>query len=91
MNGRFRLRKAAGLNWLLDMDQEIGKYKKPLIFNDTGAEIFELMEQGKNNLQIAEILMDRYNSKPDDVLKDIIGFELQLKDFGYKPGIEEAS
>ena len=85
MNKRFRLRKVAGLYWLIDTEQEIGVYKEPLTMNDTGAEIFELMEQGMNNLQIAEILVGRYSSKPEDVLSDIVGFEMHLKDFGYKP------
>ena len=72
------------------MEQKIGDYKRPLPMNETGAEIFELMEQGKTNLQIAEILVGRYNSKPEDVLRDIVGFEMHLKSFGYVPGIQEA-
>ena len=90
MNKKFQLRYAAGIYWLIDMEQKIGDYKKPLPMNETGAEIFELMEQGKTNLQIAEILVGRYNSKPEDVLKDIVGFEMHLKSFGYTPGIQEA-
>ena len=38
------------------------------------------MQEGKSNLQIAEILVGRYSSKPEDVLSDIVGFELQLKE-----------
>ena len=83
MSERFQLRHAAGLYWLLDMEQEIGKYKNPLRMNETGAEIFKLMQEGKTNLQIAEILVGRYSSKPEDVLSDIVGFEMQLRDFGY--------
>ncbi|MBR4341763.1 MAG: PqqD family protein [Lachnospiraceae bacterium] len=90
MSARFQLRKAVGLYWLIDMEQDIGQYKKPLPMNETGAEIYKLMEKGKTNLQIAEILVDRYNSKPEDVLSDIVGFEMQLKEFGYKPITEEA-
>ena len=85
MNKKFQLRHAAGIYWLLDMEQEIGNYKKPLSMNEVGAEIFELMQEGKDNLHIAEILGDRYSSKPEDVLSDILGFELQLKEFGYVP------
>ena len=88
MNNRFQLRHAAGIYWLLDMEQEIGNYKQPLSMNEVGAEIFELMQEGKSNQQIAEILGDRYSSKPEDVLGDIVGFELQLKEFGYVPDRE---
>ena len=56
MNTRFQLRHAAGLYWLLDMEQDAGSYKKPLAMNEMGAEIFKLMQDGKTNLQIAEIL-----------------------------------
>lgn len=90
MNTRFQLRHAAGLYWLLDMEQDAGSYKKPLAMNEMGAEIFKLMQEGKTNLQIAEILMGRYSSKPEDVLSDIVGFELQLKSFGYTPDFKEA-
>ena len=85
MSARFQLRHAAGIYWLLDMEQEIGTYKKPLPMNEAGAEIFKLMQEGKNSLQIAEILVGRYSSKPEDVLSDILGFEIQLRDFGYVP------
>lgn len=85
MEMRFQLRHAAGIYWLLDMEQETGHYKAPLAMNEMGAEIFSLMQEGKSNLQIAEILVGRYSSKPEDVLSDIVGFELQLRDFGYLP------
>lgn len=87
---KFQLRHAAGLYWLLDMEQDEKSYKNPLPMNEMGAEIFKLMQEGKNNLQIAEILVGRYSSKPEDVLRDIVGFEMQLKKFGFKPEIEEA-
>lgn len=90
MGSRFQLRHAAGIYWLIDMEQTIGRYKKPLQMNDTGAEIFEMMQEGKDNIQIAEILVGRYNSKPENVLGDIVGFEMRLKEFGYIPKFKEA-
>ncbi|MCR5727711.1 MAG: PqqD family protein [Lachnospiraceae bacterium] len=85
MSKRFQLRHAAGVYWLLDMEQEIGEYKKPLIMNETGAEIFKLLEEGKNEDEITKILADRYSSKPDDVQRDIAGFEMHLREFGFTP------
>ena len=90
MGSRFQLRHAAGEYWLIDMEQAIGQYKNPLRMNKTGAEIYELLEQGKNNQQIAGILAGRYSSKPEDVLDDIMGFEMHLREFGYIPEIKEA-
>ncbi len=85
MSKRFQLRHAAGVYWLLDMEQEIGEYKEPLIMNETGAEIFKLLRDGKNEDEITKILADRYSSKPEDVQRDIAGFEMHLREFGFKP------
>ncbi len=84
MNKRFTLRSAAGVYWLIDLEQEPPGYKKPLTMSKTGMEIIEQMEEGRSNEEIAEVLGNRYNSKPEDILKDIVGFEMQLRDFGYK-------
>ena len=85
MSDRFQLRHAAGIYWLLDMEQEIGEYKEPLMMNETGAEIYRLLNEGKTENQIIEILAGRYSSKPEDIRKDITGFEMHLKNFGFVP------
>lgn len=83
MDKRFVLRHAAGTYWLIDLEQDPAAYKEPMSFIKTGAEVIELLEEGKKTMEIAAIISDRYNSKPEDVLEDIVSFEMQLKDFGY--------
>ena len=90
MNSRFKVEKSAGLYWLRDTEQEPGKHKKPLPMDSIGMEIFMLLEQGKDIRRISEFIAGRYCSKPEDVLKDIVGFEKRLQNYGYKPGNKEA-
>lgn len=87
MGSRFKLTRSAGLYWLQDMDQEAGKTKKPFKMDRLGMEVFRLLEQGKDVRRISEFIAGRYCSKPEDVLKDILGFEKRLHDCGYYPGI----
>ena len=86
MDKRFILRHAAGTNWLIDLKQDSPEYKKPMSFNETGALVLQLLEEGKSSKQIAGIISSRYSSKPGDALEDILSFELQLRQFGYTIG-----
>ena len=51
---KYQLRKAAGIYWLMDMEQEGIPYRKPIPVNDTGADIWTLHEAGKSKDEIAE-------------------------------------
>ena len=84
MDKRFVLRHAAGIYWLIDLKQDLTEYKEPMSFNETGATVLRLLEEGKSAKQIAGIISDRYGSKPDEALEDILSFELQLMEYGYK-------
>ena len=86
MDKRFILRHAAGSYWLIDLKQDSPEYKKPMSFNETGALVFQLLEEGKGSKVIAGIVSSRYSSKPEDALEDILSFELQLQQFGYTVG-----
>ncbi|MBO4782596.1 MAG: PqqD family protein [Lachnospiraceae bacterium] len=84
MDKRFVLRHAAGTYWLIDLKQDPTGYKDPMSFNETGATVLGLLEEGKSAKQIAGTIADRYGSKPDEALEDILSFELQLMEYGYK-------
>ncbi|MBR4776537.1 MAG: PqqD family protein [Lachnospiraceae bacterium] len=84
MDKRFVLRHAAGTYWLIDLKQDPAEYKEPMSFNETGATVLRLLEEGKSAKQIAGTITDRYGSKPDEALEDILSFELQLMEYGYK-------
>ena len=84
MDKRFVLRHAAGTNWLIDLKQDLTEYKEPMSINETGATVLRLLEEGKSAKQIAGIISDRYGSKLDETLEDVLSFELQLMEYGYK-------
>ena len=43
---RYQIRHAAGIYWLLDMEQQGYPYEKPLPLNEMGAQIWEMMQKG---------------------------------------------
>lgn len=79
---RYQMRYAAGLYWLLDMEQSGVPYRKPLATNEVGARIWELSEQGEDEEQIAEKLSIEYQVSKEEIREDIAQFRLQLKQFG---------
>ena len=84
MDKRFIIRHAAGIYWLIDLKQDLTEYKEPMSINETGATVLRLLEEGKSAKLIAGIISDRYGSKLDETLVDVLSFELQLMEYGYK-------
>lgn len=84
MDKRFVIRHAAGMYWLIDLKQNPAEYKEPMSFSEAGATVLRLLKEGKSAKQIAGIIHDRYGSKPEEALEDILSFELQLMEYGYK-------
>lgn len=81
---RYMLRQAAGLYWLLDMEQDGLSYQSPLPLNETGAFIFQMMGQGMEKEQIADAVSREYQVEKETAMQDIMQFENQLQ----KQGIE---
>ena len=44
---RYQIRQAAGMYWLLDMEQSGIPYRQPVLLNETGAAFWKLLVQGK--------------------------------------------
>ena len=80
--GRYQLRHAAGVYWLLDMKQSSLRFEKPLAINEIGAEIWKLMEAGNAKEEIVQILSAEYKVNPQEVMADIDNFEKELMQFG---------
>lgn len=80
---RYKLRYAAGLYWLLDMEQEGVPYKRPLAMNSVGAYIWQLLMKGDKQEDIAEKLSEEYQVDRETVLKDISCFLKQLEQYGF--------
>ncbi len=76
---KYQLRKAAGMYWLLDMEQDGVPYKSPIPMNEAGAFIWKRMEQGMDQETIAEAVSKEYGVDPETALQDVIQFREQIR------------
>lgn len=79
MRTAYQLRKAAGTYWLLDMGQTGPAYTKPVPLNESGAEIWKMLEEGKSPEQMAEVFAEDYEITYEEALLDIRQFIRQLE------------
>lgn len=76
---RYQLRQAAGIYWLLDMEQSGIPYVKPVPMNEMGADIWKLYVQGFAAEEIAERLSSAYDVSAGSVKEDVSAFLEELK------------
>lgn len=79
---RYQLRYAAGIYWLLDMEQPGVPYKQPLTMNCVGADIWHMLIQGKDKEQIIEQLSIEYQADSCLIRQDTEVFLEQLRQYG---------
>jgi len=79
---RYQLRYAAGIYWLLDMEQTGEEYKKPVTMNECGAYIWQNYIESASEQEIAGMLHRRYGISSEEALEDIRGFIKQLQEQG---------
>lgn len=77
---KYQLRHAAGLYWLLNMDQTSSNYRAPLPLNEVGAKIWECRSRNLSDEEISEVIAGEYNIDKLTVLKDIEEFNRQLSE-----------
>ncbi|MCC8137166.1 MAG: PqqD family protein [Clostridiales bacterium] len=82
INERYQLRHAAGLSWLLDMEQPGVPYVKPVPVNEMGAEIWELHRKGKSVDEIVSWLCASCGISPEQASADVTEFLEMLKAHG---------
>ena len=75
---RYQLRQAAGKYWLLDMQQEPGKYRVPVAMNETGAMILEHYWERKDPEDAARTLSETYEIGLEEALSDVKAFLEEL-------------
>ncbi len=76
---RYQLRHAAGIDWLLNMEQEGIPYHKPIPVNETGAKIWELQSHGHSKEEIAVILAKEYEIPVEEAAADVDAFLKMLE------------
>lgn len=78
---RFLLRRAGGTYWLVDAAQRGVPYHAPLGMNESGAQIWQLSEQGLPPREIARRLTGAGEAVPEEALADVEAFLAQLRDW----------
>lgn len=79
-NGRrYQLRHAAGLYWLLDMEQSGPSYISPLPLNEGGAQIWQMLISGMSEDEVCKQLCEEYGVSPEQMREDVRDFIVQLK------------
>lgn len=78
----YQLRYAAGVYWLLDMEQTGKEYKRPIVMNGCGAYIWQNYIERVPEDRIADLLHERYGISREEALADINQFIEELKEQG---------
>lgn len=83
---KYRLRYAAGLYWLLDVEQKGQEYRKPISMNECGALICQRAMEGHTEEELAKELVKQYGIEDAKAKKDVAEFLEQLRAQGAIPG-----
>lgn len=75
---RYQLRFAAGLYWLLDMQQDGVDFVQPTTFNESGAYVWRRIERGMKPDEIAKDFGKDYGIEYEEAKADVEGFLRQL-------------
>ena len=83
---KYQLRYAAGLYWLIDMEQSGASYTSPVPLNEGGAEIWRMLDSGMSEAEICARLCEEYELSEEQARQDLNDFITQLQsqkvDFG---------
>ena len=77
--GRYQLRHAAGLYWLIDMEQSGGAYISPVPLNDVGAKLWRMFAGGASRSEICRRLCEEYEVSMEQARRDVDDFMEQLQ------------
>lgn len=76
---RYQLRYAAGIYWLLDMEQSGETYRRPVPMNECGAYIWEQLKEKKKREEIVQRVCERYGIEKHQADEDVGIFLEQLR------------
>lgn len=79
---RYQMRKAAGLYWLIDMEQSGSDWREPVAVNESGAFIWERYQCLRSEIAVAEELNRERGVPVQEALTDIRHFLQQLEEQG---------
>ncbi len=79
---RYQIRKAAGLYWLIDMEQGGGDWREPVAVNESGAFILRQYRSLKSEAAVAEGLSRECGIPLPEAEADVRSFLQQLREQG---------
>ena len=77
--GRYQLRHAAGLYWLIDMEPPGGVYISPVPLNEGGATLWRMIDSGASQEEICQRLCAEYEISMEQAQVDVRDFIEQLQ------------
>lgn len=85
-NNKYQLRYAAGLYWLINMNQPGNSYQSPVPMNEVGAQIWKMAEKGTPQDQICRQLCEEYDISLEQAQSDVNTFfeELQRQNIDWR-------
>ena len=79
---RYQIRQAAGMYWLLDMEQPGIPNRQPVLLNETGAAFWKLLAQGKPEDEVASVIASEYGVSREEIRQDVEQFLQKLRSQG---------
>ncbi len=79
MYERYQMREAAGMYWIMDMEQEPLQYKPPICINSVGAWIWENLASGLSREETVQKFALRYDIPIEEARHDCQAFFAQLQ------------
>lgn len=83
---RYQLRYAAGLYWLLDMQQSGASYVNPVPMNEGGARLWNMFERGMPKADVCKWFGETYDLSLEQAQQDVQDFIEQLRSNGVALG-----
>lgn len=80
--GKYQLRYAAGIYWLLDMEESGREKISPLLLNECGAYIWRLHQNGNTMDEVVARLCEKYGLTNSEASADVSEFFAELEKQG---------
>lgn len=83
-NKNIYIRKAGSSYWIVRTGDDILEYQNPIMLNETGAKMYELLEKGYSKEDIANDMVKEYDISYEEALSDTESFINMLINSGLR-------
>ncbi len=81
-NEQFIARQIADEFLLIPLAHQLDGNNWLFVLNEVGARIWELIDRGRSVQQIAQLLLDEFDTTPEQLEEDLLGLLDQLQELG---------